>query len=403
MENALGAQYWKLWASSGLSNLADGVVKVALPLVAVQFTRSPVLVAGLAFAVTVPWLLFALPAGALADRLDRRRAMIGANVVRTVALGVLALAVLTGFGSIWALYAVALCIGTAETIYDTSAQSIIPQMVAREGLSRANSKLYAVELTANEFVGPPLAGFLVAAGAAFAFGAPVALWALAVAALLLVRGTYRVQREHRTTLRADIAEGLKFLVHHRVLRTMAAMVGMSNFATNAAFSVFVLHAVGPASALGLSEQSFGLLMTGVAAGSLVGSFVAERIEKLLGRSRALALSVLTTAGVVGVPGLTTNPFVIAAVFFVGGIGLMTWNVITVSLRQRITPDRLLGRVNSGYRLLAWGSMPLGAVAGGLIAQLLGVNAVFLAVAPLVLLQLLGMRVLTDANLAAAER
>ncbi|GAA4012296.1 MFS transporter [Allokutzneria multivorans] len=402
MTNALGAQYWKLWTSSGLSNLADGVAKVALPLVAVQFTRSPVLVAGLAFAVTVPWLLFALPAGALADRLDRRRAMIGANVVRTLALGVLTVALLTGFGSIWALYAVALCIGTAETIYDTSAQSIIPQMVPREGISRANSKLYAVELTANEFAGPPLAGFLVAAGAAFAFGAPVALWALAVAALLLVRGSYRIEREHRTTLRADIAEGLKFLAHHRVLRTLAAMVGMSNFATNAAFSVFVLHAVGPTSALGLSEQSFGLLMTGVAAGSLVGSFVAERIEKLFGRSRTLALTVLGTAGVVGVPGLTTNPFVIAGVFFVGGVGLMTWNLITVSLRQRIVPGRLLGRVNSGYRLLAWGSMPLGAVTGGLIAQLLGVNAVFLVMAPLMLVQLLGMRVLTEANLAAAE-
>ncbi|SDM27721.1 MFS transporter [Allokutzneria albata] len=402
MADPLGRSYWTLWTSSGLSNLADGIVKIALPLVAVQFTRSPALIAGLAVALTIPWLLFALPAGALADRLDRRRAMLGANLVRTLALGVLTVAVLTGFGSIWALYAVALCLGTAETIYDTSAQSIIPQIVPRDRLSGANRKLYAVELTANEFVGPPLAGLLVTAGAALVFGAPVALWALAVTALLLVRGSFRVEREHRTTLRADIAEGLRFLTHHRILRTLAMMVGTSNFASNAMFAVFVLHAVGPSSAMGLSERSFGLLLTTFALGSLLGSFVAERIERALGRPRALTLTVLGTAGIVGTPALTTNPFVIGGAFFLGGIGIMTWNVITVSLRQRITPDRLLGRVNSGYRLLAWGSMPLGSATGGLIAQLLGVTAVFLVMAPLVLAQLIGMRVLTEANLRAAE-
>ncbi|MCP3804061.1 MFS transporter [Allokutzneria sp. A3M-2-11 16] len=402
MTHPLGRSYWTLWTSSGLSNLADGIVKVALPLVAVQFTRSPTLIAGLAVALTIPWLLFALPAGALADRLDRRKAMLGANLVRTLALGVLTVSVLTGFGSIWALYAVAVCIGTAETIYDTSAQSIIPQIVPRDHLSGANRRLYAAELTANEFIGPPLAGLLVTAGAALAFGTPVALWALAVVALLLVRGSFRVEREQPTTLRADIAEGLRFLRHHRILRTLAMMVGTSNFAMNAMFAVFVLHAAGASSAMGLSERSYGLLLTTFAIGSLTGSFVAERVERALGRPRALTLTVLGTAGIVGTPGLTTNPFVIGGAFFLGGMGIMIWNVITVSLRQRITPDRLLGRVNSGYRLLAWGSMPLGAATGGLLAQLLGVTAVFLVMVPLVLAQLAGMRVLTEANLAAAE-
>src|SRR6266508_6442326 len=238
----LGVAYWRLWMSSAMSNLADGIVKVALPLVAIRFTDSPTLIAGLAFALMIPWLLFALPAGALADRLDRRRAMVGANAVRAVLLVVLMLTVIVGIGSIWVLYVVAFCIGTAETIYDTSAQSIMPQVVPRELLSRANGRLFAAELTANELVGPPLGGFLVAAGVALAFGTPAALWVLAVAVLLLVPGSFRVERDRHTTLRRDIAEGLRFLWSHRLLRTLAVMVGVANFATNATWAILVLYA-----------------------------------------------------------------------------------------------------------------------------------------------------------------
>jgi MFS family permease len=156
----LGLPFWRLWSASGLSNLADGLVKIALPLVAVTLTDSPGLVAGVTLAVTLPWLLFALPAGALADRVDRRLAMVTANVVRAAAVAVLAVTLVLGLESspaaIWALYAVALLLGTAETVYDTCAQSILPQVVSRDRLPRANGRLIAAELTANEFVGPPL-------------------------------------------------------------------------------------------------------------------------------------------------------------------------------------------------------------------------------------------------------
>lgn len=399
----LGAGYWRLWTSSGLSNLADGIFKVALPLVAIRFTRSPTLIAGLTFALTLPWLLFALQAGALADRFDRRRAMLGANAVRATLLAVLVLAVVFDLGSIWALYVVALCIGVTETIYDTSAQSILPQVVARDQLSRANGRLYAAELTANQFVGPPLGGFLVAAGAALAFTTPAALWAAAVGALLLVRGPFRVARDQRTTMRADIAEGVRFLMGQRILRTLAVMVGVFNFAGNATWSILVLYAVGPGSAMGLSEPAYGMLLTATAAGSLLGSLVAERIERRLGRARSLALTILGSALLVGTPAVTTDPVVIGAAFFVGGVTVVVWNVITVSLRQRITPDRLLGRVNSGYRLVAWGTMPLGAAAGGGLAQVFGLRAVFATMALTSLALFAGMTVVTDRAMDAAER
>jgi MFS family permease len=399
----LGIAYWRLWTSSGLSNLADGILKVALPLVAIRFTESPTLIAGLAFALTLPWLLFALPAGALADRLDRRRAMLGANTVRAALLVVLALTVMVDVGSIWVLYAVALCIGVTETIYDTSAQSILPLVVSRDRLSRANGRLFAAELTANQFVGPPLGGFLVAAGAAMAFATPAALWAVAVAVLLLVHGTFRIERTQRTTMRADVAEGLRFLWRHRLLRTLAVMVGVFNFATNATFAIFVLYAVGPGSAMGLSEPAYGLLLTTVAAGSVIGSLVAERVEQRLGRARSLLLTILGSTVLVGAGAVTATPYLISAAFFVGGITIAIWNVITVSLRQRITPDRLLGRLNSAYRLVAWGTMPLGAAAGGLLAQWLGLRAVFAIMAVLTLALVAGMTKVTDAAMDAAER
>ncbi|MGB3829323.1 MAG: MFS transporter [Ornithinimicrobium sp.] len=398
----LGRGFWQLWSASTLSNLADGIVKIALPLVAVTLTDSPALVAGVGVAVTLPWLLFALPAGALADRVDRRRAMLAANAVRATSLVAMVVAVLLGSDTIWVLYAVALFVGTAETIHDTSAQSILPQIVPRQQLSRANGRLYATELTANEFIGPPLGGLLVAVGAATAFASPAALWVVAVGMLLLLRGNFRVPRKHKTSLGADVAAGLRFLWRQNLLRTLAVMTGLFNVATNATFAVFVLYAVGPNSALGLSEVGYGVLFAAIAGGALGGSLVAERVEKHLGRARTLGVGILGGALIVTAPAVTAAPTLIALGFFFGGTGMALFNVVAVSLRQSITPDHILGRVNSGYRLFGWGTRPLGAAIGGLVAEAFGLRAVFGFASALILLTLVGMVCITDTAIAAAE-
>jgi MFS family permease len=225
---------------------------------------------------------------------------------------------------------------------------------------------------------------------------------VAAGGLLLIRGSFTTEREHKTTLRFDIAEGLRFLRNHRVLRTLAVMTGVVNFASSAAFAVLVLFAVGPASEMGLSATGFGLLLTTSALGAFTGSFIAERVEARLGRSASLTLTIVGSALFVGAPAITDNPYVLGPVFFVGGMLIVLWNVITVSLRQRITPNRLLGRVNSAYRLLAWGTMPLGAAAGGLLAQWLGLQAMF-AVMGMLIMALLGlMHTLTNKAIAAAD-
>jgi MFS family permease len=399
----LGARFWTLWSSSALSNLADGVLKVALPLVAIRFTDSPALIAGLGIAFTLPWLLTALTAGALADRFDRRRLMLIANIARAGVLGALLLLTLLGVGSLWLLYAAAFLIGVAETVYDTSAQSILPQLVARDALSRANGRLYAAELTTNQFIGPPLGGLLVGVGAALAILAPALFWVAAVIMLLFVRGRYATDHPRTTTIRADIAEGLRYLWRHRLLRVLAVMVGGFNFTINAVFTVFVLFAVGPATALRLNDPEYGLLLTVMAVGSVLGTFLAEPCERLLGRARSLIVTVFAVAVMLAIPALTTNLWAIGALFAVGGAAISIWNVITVSLRQRVSPPRLLGRVNSAYRLLAFGTMPLGAAAGGAVAEIFGLPAVFLAAGVVTLSLLTGMVWVTDRAMTEAEQ
>jgi MFS family permease len=184
---------------------------------------------------------------------------------------------------------------------------------------------------------------------------------------------------------------------------LAVMVGVQNFAGNAMWAVLVLYAVGPDSAMGLTDPGFGLLLTASAAGSLVGSLVAEPLERHLGRARALVLTIVTTAVYIAVPAFTADVRVVSAFFLAGGLTIAVWNVITVSLRQRITPDRLLGRLNSAYRLVAWGTMPLGAAAGGLLAEWIGLRAMFAVMGALVLVLLAGMVAVTDERMAAAER
>ncbi len=373
---ASNRNFWRLLTASALSNLADGIFQIALPLVALGITRDPGAFAAVTLVGRLPWLLFSLPAGALADRLDRRRTMVRVDVARMLLIALLALVVATGHEELWVLYVVAFALGVGETLHDTAAQSILPNVVASERLSWANSRLYAVELAANQFVGPPIGGLLAAAALAGALSASAVGYALAALALVLLVGRFRPERESAAaSLRADIAEGVRYLARHRLLRTLALCVGISNLASTATFSVFPLYAVDPGP-MGLSSAGFGLLLTTLAAGALVGSFFVEPLERHLGRGRTLLLAAATFPLFGLVAAVTDSAVLIGLAFFVGMALTFSWNVITVSLRQRIVPDRLLGRVNAGYRLLAWGTMPLGAALAGIIGRRYGVTTVF---------------------------
>jgi MFS family permease len=398
----LGLNYRKLWASSAAANLADGIFQVALPLMAVTLTTSPGLVAGVSIAGRLPWLVFVLFAGALADRLDRRLTMRNVQVMRVAVLGGLALLAVAGGLSLPALYVAAFVLGVGETLFDTAAQSIMPNIVAREQLSVANGRLYAVEVVMNQFIGPPLGGFLVAISVPLALTGSVLAYALAALGLAVMVGTFRTASEGpRPSMLSEIREGMGYLLRHQVLRSLAIMVAVSNLTSAAVFAVFVVFAVEPGP-MGLDAFGFGVLMTGFAAGAIVGTVTEPTAERRLGRSNVLFLTVIATSAAMLVPALTPNAAAVFTAMAVSGVMMMWWNVITVSLRQRIAPDRLLGRVNAGYRFFAWGTMPIGALMGGLVAEALGVVAVFVVAALGGLTMLVFRNVLTDAAIDAAE-
>jgi len=398
----LPANYWRLWGSSAVSNLADGVFVIVLPLLAVRLTDSPLLIAGVAIASRLPWLLFVLVAGALADRLDRRVTMRNVQVFRAAMFAALTVLAAADLLSLPVLYLAALALGVAETLFDTAAQSILPSIVDKDRLATANGRLYGVELVMNQFVGPPLGGIVIGLSVPLALGGSAVGYGLAAIGLTLILGSFRPQRSGPPTrLTADIAEGLRYLWGHRVLRTLAFMVGGANMAATATQSILVLYAVRPGP-MDLSEPGFGLLLVTFAVGSLVGSLVAAPLERRFGRVPVLFASILVTAVAFAAPAFTANAFVIGSVFVLSGLFIVVWNVITVTLRQRIVPDQLLGRVNAGYRLFAWGTQPIGALLGGVIGELLGLRAVFLFGGALGLLLLLGRFVIDEPALAKAE-
>ena len=401
-DRTLGRRFGILLVSSASSNLADGVVKVALPLMAVRWTDSPILVSGVLVALTIPWLLFALPVGVLVDSVDRRFAMLAANGLRVAVLLALSAVVVLDVGSIWSLYVAAFMLGAAETIYDTAAQSLLPSVVGRESLERANGRLSAAEITSNLFAGPPLGGLLVATAVVLGVAGPAGLWAVAFLVLLPLRGNFKSGKGESLDWRTELISGARFVLKNRLLRSMAAMVAVCNVATGAFLGTFVVFAVGSDSAMRASDAQYGLLLAAAGVGSLLGSLAAGWAGLKFGRGRLLALTLICMAAFIGIPSLTTQYMGVLLAFFVGGAAVAAWNVVTVSFRQRVTPNELLGRVNSFYRLLTWGTVPLGSLLGGVLGEFAGMQIMFAMMTVVVLLPLIGIRVVNERGLREAE-
>ncbi|QVQ52832.1 MFS transporter [Spiractinospora alimapuensis] len=402
MSRGLGSRFWWLWCGSTLANLADGVYKVALPLLAVQYTRSPLLIALVSAVAFLPWLLLALHVGALLDRWDRRRIMVNANVVRFLATLAFVVLVVTGRDSLLALLIVVAVVGVAEVFFDSGAQSTLPDLVDRDDLGRANGRLFGAREVAESFAGRAVGGVLVAVSVALAFATPAVLYAGAAGVLLALRGRFRAERPSNGSMTRDIADGVRYLWRHRLLRTLALATGVMNLSQSAVMSVFVLFAVGPDSAMGLPEYAYGWLLTATAAGSALASLLVDPLQRLVGRVRLLVVTVALSGGFGWVLVATASVWIVAPAFVLLGIGIMLWNVVVVTLRQRVIPDHLLGRVNSCYRMLAWGLMPVGALLGGVVAEVAGLRGLFALCGALSLSLLMCFRVVTEREIARAE-
>jgi MFS family permease len=399
----LGPRFARLWTATATANLADGVILVGFPLLAVGLTRSPWQVGLVTTLATAPWLLVALPAGAIADRRDRRRLILAAMALRVTVLAALTAIARTGDITLTVLYVAVALLGVAEVVADTTMQSLLPMLVGRDRLGAANGRVIAAQTVANDFLGGPLAGVLVGVGAAAVMGAP-ALGYLGAALLLVgLRGGFTPPPRPDARLLRDIREGVSFVTRHRVLRALALLAGLLNLAGAAYLAVFVLWAVGETSEIGLRPEGYGLLMGALAVGGIGGALAAERLTSRVGEPALLIVAAGSLSVSFLLPVWSPRPSVAALAFSVIGLAVSITKVVVVSLAQRLTADVLLGRVNATYRLLGLGTMPLGALLGGALGSIAGLPPVFLTTAGLcALAAILSARQITASSIAAAE-
>jgi len=390
----LGKNYWRLWFAHGVSNLGDGVSQVAYPWLASAVTRSPLLIASVAVASRLPWLVFTLPAGVITDRFDRRKIIIAMDLTRAALALLVAVAVtfevdnlpaLNTVGSgidlatNWFLYTVlvvtALLFGCAEVLRDNSAQTLMPDVVEADQLESANGKLWSLEFITNSFIGPPLGSFLIGLLVFLPFYFDAATFFVSAALIATLATTARpvkvIDEKKSLNFKAEIKEGFAWLWKHDLLRPMAIILGSLNALGAITAATFILFAQ---EILNTSVFIFAILGTAGAVGGTIGGVLGPKISAKLGSGPSLYLTLLSTPVISLIIGLNTSWQVFWVLSAVGTCFAVLWNVITVSLRQSIIPSHLLGRVNSVYRFFAWGSLPIGTLIGGALVDLVELGA-----------------------------
>jgi MFS family permease len=373
VRRSLGRAYRRvLWANT-ISSVGDGVYVSALPLLAVTLTRDPRLIALVSAAAFVPWLVLSLPAGVIVDRHDRGMLMRRSQVAQGLAVAVSAVLVLVHEADIALLVLLAFLLGSAEVIFSNAAQSVLPDLVPSAQLPKANGNLQ-VSLTVGEtFAGPPLGSVLFAASRALPFGLDACSF-FGSAALLTGLPRRSSPVTAHAPMRAQIAEGVRYLSGHRLLRIVAVLLGVAGAASQMGQSTLVLLAV---QVLHTGTRGYGLLWTAAAVGAILGGFTAPALTGRLGMLPSLILSLAASAATLAGIGLAPDAVVAGAMFAVNGYSVSMWNVVTISLRQQIVPAELFGRVNSVYRMIGWGLLPVGAITGGFVAGAFGLRAPYL--------------------------
>ncbi|WP_425038388.1 MFS transporter [Primorskyibacter sp. S187A] len=366
------ANYRRLFWSTGITNLGDGLSAMALPWLATLITRDPLLVALIGFGQRAPWLLFSLHVGVLTDRADRKRLILMADGLRFALTSlIVAMALMLDthgvLESYWIapLAALAFLLGTAEVVRDNAAQTILPSIVHNDDLEEANGRLWSVEHV-TALIGPPLAGALIALWLPLPFLFDALSFLMA---LLLVRLVTLAPRPEpaRTAVLQEMAQGWHWMRGHPVILRLALMLGCLNFAGMMVMAILVLYAQ---DVLGLGPLGHGMLLASGAAGGVLAGLIGPRIvARIGGRAAVLAALGLQMSALLA---YALVPFALMACLAEATLlfGGVLWNIVTVSYRQRLIPDALLGRVNAIYRFFGWGPLPLAALAGGLLVSTL---------------------------------
>jgi MFS family permease len=371
----LGVRFARLWAASTTSALGSGLATVAAPLLVASRTGNPLVVSA-GFAVAwLPWLLFALPGGVLVDRVDRRRLMVAVDWIRAAVMAVLATTVVTGHASVAALYTVLFLVNTGEVVMRSASQAMVPAVVPRARLERANGWTFGGAMLMQGMIAGPVGGFLFAVAASIPFFANAGTYAVSALLVAGIAGTYRgdggdAPRSARS-VRAEIVEGFRWLAHQRVLRTMAVLIGLLNVTLIAATAVLVLLAK---QRLHLGSVGYGALFTCMAAGGLLGSLVGDHLIRWFTATWTIRVGLLVEAGMHLTLAVSRNPYVIGVVLVAFGVHGALWGIVGSSLRQRLTPPDMQGRTASTTLFVAAGGNCLGALLGGAVAARFGITA-----------------------------
>lgn len=370
----LGTPFRWLLASTWVSNLGDGIVIAAGPLLVASQTHSEFLVALAALLQWLPPLAFGLLAGALTDRLDRRIIIVTVDIVRCLVLGVIALTVVTGVVSIGVVLTALFLLGTAETFADNASNTLLPLITPRDDLAIGNARLQFGFVTLNQLVGPPIGAALFAAGMAWPFAAEGVL--IALAAMLVVRVALPAHGRpdaERKGLRHDVVEGFRWVLHHAAVRTLVLTIFTFNITFGAAWSVLVLYAT---QRLDLGAVGFGLVTTVGAIGGLAGTVSYDLITRHVSLGNIMRIGLIIETLTHLALAITTVAWVALVIFFVFGAHAFVWGTTSITVRQRAVPNYLQGRVNSVNVVGVFGGLVLGSGIGGVLAQHWGVTAPF---------------------------
>jgi MFS family permease len=380
----LDGRFAKLWTASTTSALGSGLATIAAPLFVAAHTENPLIVSATTGAAWLPWLLFALPGGVLVDRVDRRRLMVSIDWIRAVAMSVLAIALAAGWSSIALVDAGLFAINSGEVIFQSASQTMVASIVPRDRLERANGWLVGGTIVTQRMIAGPLAGFLFVLAACAPFAVNAGTYATSAGLVALVAGTFRTSRpagdddsrpRRRHQVRTELAEGFRWLAHQRMLRTMAGLIGLLNLTLTAASGVLVLLVK---ERLHLGPVGYGTLFTCLAAGALLGAVCGDWLIRRVTASWTIRVGLLVETGQYLALATSHSAYLVGFMLFAFGIHAALWTIVGSSLRQRLTPPEMLGRVASTTLFISAGGNCAGAVLGGVIAARFGITAPYWA-------------------------
>lgn len=372
MSEKLGPAFNRLFSASVISNLSDGLLAVAAPLLAISLTKDPILISMLSAFVMLPWLLFAIPIGLIVDRSNKRLLVTFTNSIRFITAGLVALAISTDTITIYWLLLATFLIGKCEVASDTAAQSLIPVILEKKNFEKANSRMNIAETVIQNFIGAPLSGFLYATSIVLPFilnslGFLVAaIFVLMIPAHLISNGSsVETEDAEKKSFISEIKFGLNNLWNDRPLRRLVATTTSLGFFYSVSTSTLILFIT---ETLEVQAKYFGVLMAGAGSGGVLGGILTPVLSKKFGRGSVLAVAIFISSITVLFQGISPNVWVFGVIGFISAFAITNWNILLMSCYQVLIPAELYGRIHGARRTFVWGVMPIGALLGGVIAQ-----------------------------------